>query len=477
MSRAASAHPVLFVYVCALLVRVGVAVFASTQWGSSLQSPDTLGYQIMLEQAATGSVHSWDDFTHQLYGSTATFTVPLTLLYRLTGPELWIGQLFVAVAGAGVAALVTRLALEMTTPRWALLPGAIVAFLPSQALFSSVLLKDPFVWLILAALGVVVAVAMRSHGRQLLIMAIAIGMLLLSMAYLRQHTFVVACWAVGISGWFGMKRHRLARGMGAVAIALLIPLLVGLGPAARDFVQGQNVGNLRRLNAVGAASAFIPTVTQEDLEVQAAAMIDEARLLRQQAREIEEAEKPPTGGSGEGGEVAEPAPSEPEPEPAREASRKLRAKADRLEERARSLQGQIPVVPSQPDISSEPTLRYLPEGLTVMLLKPFPLSGGSTSLRLAAAETVLWYPILALAVIGLYAARRHLRATIFPILVGGGVLFVYSVAEGNIGSAFRHRAEFVWVVALLAGLGVMHIFEWRRHQEMPTKSSTDQVPT
>lgn len=93
-----------------------------------------------------------------------------------------------------------------------------------------------------------------------------------------------------------------------------------------------------------------------------------------------------------------------------------------------------------------------------MLLEPFPLPfTGSAPLRLARMESLLWYPLVLLAAVGLWIARRHLRVLLFPIVVGGGILFMYALSEGNVGTAHRHRGEFVWVVVLLAALGARHL--------------------
>jgi hypothetical protein len=81
---------------------------------------------------------------------------------------------------------------------------------------------------------------------------------------------------------------------------------------------------------------------------------------------------------------------------------------------------------------------------------------------MARLESLVWYPLLLLAVVGLWASRKHLRDMTFPLLVGGGVLVVYALTEGNIGTAYRHRGEFVWVVILLAMLGANALLEKRK---------------
>ncbi len=108
-------------------------------------------------------------------------------------------------------------------------------------------------------------------------------------------------------------------------------------------------------------------------------------------------------------------------------------------------------------------MRYLPTGVTVVGLRPWPWESSSASLgiRFARAEALVWYPLLLLALVGITAIRRHRRTLAFPVLAGGAILMMYGLTEGNLGTAYRHRGEFVWVVALLAAIGAERIAAWR----------------
>jgi hypothetical protein len=81
---------------------------------------------------------------------------------------------------------------------------------------------------------------------------------------------------------------------------------------------------------------------------------------------------------------------------------------------------------------------------------------------MARLETIVWYPLLALALIGLSTVWRNRRVLAFPVVAGGAIMVMYALSEGNLGTAYRHRGEFVWVIALLAALGAERIAVWRR---------------
>ena len=102
-----------------------------------------------------------------------------------------------------------------------------------------------------------------------------------------------------------------------------------------------------------------------------------------------------------------------------------------------------------------------------MLFEPVPWrESTSSNVSLARWEMLLWYPLLLLAAVGARFSRRHLAELAFPLLAGLGMLLVYALTEGNIGTAYRHRGEFVWVVALLAALGAQELTNsYRRNRQ------------
>jgi hypothetical protein len=101
---------------------------------------------------------------------------------------------------------------------------------------------------------------------------------------------------------------------------------------------------------------------------------------------------------------------------------------------------------------------YLPRGLAAMTLMPYPWqSTPSHAMALAKLETVIWYPLLLLGLVGLSSLRRHSRVLGYAVVVGAAIAVMWALVEGNFGTAYRHRGEFVWVVALLAAFGAQRL--------------------
>jgi hypothetical protein len=369
-------RPVLAAFATALVARVVVAVVITIGWGGTLFVDDA-AYSRLAAAAADGRLDQLGAYPQLLYERTGTLTVPLTALYDVFGVFKLSGQLYVAVLGAATAALVARLALEVVDRRFALVAGLTVALLPSQILWSSLILKDAAVWATVSGLAVVVAVAGRTTGRRLVPLAAATAALLALLGFLRLHSLEVACVAVVLATLVGRPEQRLLRVSGAVALLVCVPLAFGMGAAGEPFVRGApNLATQRARNAEHAQSAVVAAV--------------------------------PSSADDTGSSLV--------------------------------------------DVS------YLPKGLTVIALRPWPWEpSGSLGVTLARLETVVWYPLLALAAIGLTTAWRRRRVLAFPLLYAGTMFVIYGLAEGNLGTAYRHRGEAVWAVALLAVLGVERV--------------------
>ena len=366
-------HPVLTVFLIALLVRAVAAVAITIGWGGSLFLDDA-SYSRLAAAGADGTLRRLGAYPEWLYDHTATLLVPISGLYAVLGPVKLAGQLYVALLGAATAAITVRLVLEFGNRRTALVAGLIVALLPSQVLWSSIIMKDAAVWATLAALALAVAIGARSTGWRLLLCAAGAVVLLLLLGWLRRHTLEVALVAIVIATLFSDRPWWFVRVGGAVAILVCLPLFFAMGPAGEPFVTGAiDPGLQRALNAQGARTGVVETEAASDQGLTA-------------------------------------------------------------------------------------NLAYLPKGITVVALRPWPWEAdGGAGVDLARVEVLVWYPLLFFALLGVPSVWARRRTLAFPVVCSGGILLMYGLAEGNLGTAFRHRGELVWTVAILAALGVERI--------------------
>jgi hypothetical protein len=100
-------------------------------------------------------------------------------------------------------------------------------------------------------------------------------------------------------------------------------------------------------------------------------------------------------------------------------------------------------------------LRYLPVGLAYFLLAPFPWSIGSMLQAVTLPEQLAWYVLLFFAIWGIVLALKESPRRFSVLLfVVGTIVLSYSLVEGNVGTAFRHRAQVYPFLFIFAALGL-----------------------
>lgn len=459
-------HALLAVFVLAMAVRAAVVTYVAVRHDGYLFADDHQ-YVQLASDATAHATGAWDDYTRTLYRQNATLLLPMTVLFRVFGVHAWLGEVLVALAGALTALLVTRLALEIVTRRVAFLVGAGAALLPSQVFFSSLTLKDALVWAALATVALLLVFIRRTHGRHLLGLAVVLVVVLILLGFLRQHTLVVCLIAILLTSWLGDAQDRMWRVAAALVLLLVVPWAVGAGVAGKGLLHRADSLDLQRaLGAQGAATALVTPAPSGDSSAGAAlaaaaraASAKTAIALAQQR--LEAAQRyAADNGPGHPSSAAQLTEAQVAVEAAQRDAAMAEAAASAAQKAAKPRAGLDSSFGNRSGSSAvDKNLRYLPKGLAVMVLFPYPWRPApSAPLKLARAETLMWYPLLLLAVVGLGSMRRHARILAFPLLVTCGLAAMWALVEGNFGTAYRHRGEFVWAVFVLAapGLSALH---------------------
>lgn len=403
-------HPALTAAIVAMAVRTVAAVALLVLVGDNITLDDNY-YEQYAAVVASGEMVAFGDGAHGDIVRNLTFILPIALVYEGFGVHNIIGPLVAAAFGSAAVAAVAWVALKASGQRAALIAGLGLALTPSVVLWSSIGLKDAASWAMLAGLAVAVAISARDRGKSLAIGAAGTGLFLFGLGHLRFHTMAVAAIAVVLSSWIAAVPHRVWRGLALTAVAVVAPWLAGYGPGGTVAVEaGGSLAERRALNAEDASTAVVEP--------------------RSQVLATTTTTRPP---------LALP---EGEVQPAPEA-------------------------PLSGSIATD--LAHLPRGLSVMLLEPYPWQAtANVRVMLALAEHVIWYPVLVLAVVGTWQARRRLETLAFPVFAAAGVIAMYALVEGNFGTAFRHRAEATWALWLLAGVGAAHLLAARRAEKGET---------
>ncbi len=127
-------------------------------------------------------------------------------------------------------------------------------------------------------------------------------------------------------------------------------------------------------------------------------------------------------------------------------------------------------------------LTFLPIGLAYFLLGPFPWAIGSTLQATTLPESLIWYTLIPFGLLGLtLAIRINLRSFAVPLMVLFLVTFSYALIEGNVGTAYRHRAQVMPLVFIFCAIGLQDRFSvWmerrrsgqRRRREVAASMAT-----
>src|SRR4051794_33791187 len=110
-------HPVVIVFGVALVARL---LFALAE--NVVSDRNTIPDEGLYLELGRNVVHGIDPevwypgYGQSFYDSTRVFSAPLLLLFRIFGPERIVGQVFVAIFGAGVAAVTVLIARHLLKP-------------------------------------------------------------------------------------------------------------------------------------------------------------------------------------------------------------------------------------------------------------------------------------------------------------------------------------------------------------------------
>lgn len=99
--------------------------------------------------------------------------------------------------------------------------------------------------------------------------------------------------------------------------------------------------------------------------------------------------------------------------------------------------------------------RFFPVGLAYYLLAPFPWDLGSTLQSVTILETLVWYALIPFILWGMALGLRHDRRSYLVLAaVLLAIVVPYALVQGNVGTAFRHRAQILPLVFVFASVGL-----------------------
>jgi len=230
LNKALTRH-VVWSIVSALVVRLSLLVYLSITGKLSNLGDQTDYLRVVTARMQTPS-SEWDGRTIQLWNSVKSYLIPTKFLFEIFGIHPFLPKILTVLCSSLVAGVVAFLVMKLTNNRLiALSAGLVIALDPSAILWSTLIMRDSFVWIALASTALILH---HSHAREniskfsfspfLLIFVIVF------VRYLRPHTMAVLCIAIVLAELCAIKKFSVNTWL-ITAIAIMTPWFMNLGLA------------------------------------------------------------------------------------------------------------------------------------------------------------------------------------------------------------------------------------------------------
>jgi hypothetical protein len=115
-------------------------------------------------------------------------------------------------------------------------------------------------------------------------------------------------------------------------------------------------------------------------------------------------------------------------------------------------------------------LTAIPMGMLYLLFAPFPWQLGSLRQSLTLPEMIVWWASFPMLVLGLWFSIKYRLRQMSPILIFTSMLsLAYSVFQGNVGTAYRQRAQLLVFYFLFVAVGAVMLKEKREEKARRTQ--------
>src|SRR5690349_16459999 len=123
--------------------------------------------------------------------------------------------------------------------------------------------------------------------------------------------------------------------------------------------------------------------------------------------------------------------------------------------------------------TTEGALAIIPLGTVYLLLAPFPWQFQTLRQSITLPEMVVWWFSFPLLVLGLWYSIKHRLRQVSPIVIFTTMLtLVYSIFQGNVGTAYRQRSQllvFYFIFVAVGAIIMKERAEYRRLQAQMAK--------
>lgn len=123
-------------------------------------------------------------------------------------------------------------------------------------------------------------------------------------------------------------------------------------------------------------------------------------------------------------------------------------------------------------------LATLPVGLAYLLFAPFPWQLASLRQSITLPEMIIWWASIPFLILGLWFSIRYRLRMISPMLIFTVMLsLAYSIFQGNVGTAYRQRAQLLVFYFIFAAAGLVLVLEKREEKKRQELLKREELAT
>jgi hypothetical protein len=122
-------------------------------------------------------------------------------------------------------------------------------------------------------------------------------------------------------------------------------------------------------------------------------------------------------------------------------------------------------------------LGVIPTGLLYLLFAPFPWQLATLRQSITLPEMLVWWTSFPLFLLGLWFTIRYRLRQALPILIFTSMLtLAYSIFQGNVGTAYRQRAQLLIFYFIFVAVGIVLFKERREDKEREARAKRQATP-
>ena len=126
--------------------------------------------------------------------------------------------------------------------------------------------------------------------------------------------------------------------------------------------------------------------------------------------------------------------------------------------------------------TTEGALSVIPLGVVYLLFAPFPWQFSTLRQSITLPEMIVWWLSFPLLVLGMWYSIKHRLRQVSPIVIFTSMLtLVYSVFQGNVGTAYRQRSQLLVFYFIFVAVGAIIMKERAEHRRLQQKMAKQEL--